>query len=188
MTVIDSGRHSRTIAVLDLNSFHQTCIGGHHYALSSLRDRVRIAVDYVGAGYAGLAHILEIRPDIIKLDLSLTRGIDSDPARAALATALVSFANEIDCTLVAEGVETPQERRALERLNIGIGQGFSLCRPMPLLAAMHFLMQTCIDSKVSQIQGRSADANVDEQKVASTTDESSMSILDRILKAAKIER
>jgi EAL domain-containing protein (putative c-di-GMP-specific phosphodiesterase class I) len=53
---------------------------------------IRVAVDDAGSGYASLRHILELRPDIIKMDLSITRDIDTDPARRALATALVIFA------------------------------------------------------------------------------------------------
>lgn len=118
-----------------------------HDALSLLRDKVRIAVDDVGAGYSGLVHILEVKPEIMKLDISLTRGIDSDPVRAALATALVTFANEIGSTLVAEGIETSDERQTLERLNVGHGQGFFLCRPMPVLALSRFLMRETFDHK-----------------------------------------
>jgi EAL domain-containing protein (putative c-di-GMP-specific phosphodiesterase class I) len=57
------------------------------------------------AGYAGLRHILRLRPDIIKLDIDLTRGIDADPARHALAGALMTFAHEIGAVVVAEGTD-----------------------------------------------------------------------------------
>lgn len=83
-------------------------------ALDDLRRRgTRIAVDDAGAGYAGLRHILNLRPNVIKLDLELTRGIHGDPARRALATAMISFARELDAKVVAEGIET---RRELETL------------------------------------------------------------------------
>ena len=92
----------------------------------------RLAIDDTGAGFASLRHILTLAPDIIKLDITLTRGLDSDPARRALATALISFANEIGATLVAEGVETQAEVNELEALGVGLGQGFFFARPAPL--------------------------------------------------------
>lgn len=102
-------------------------------ALDHLRRRgVRIAVDDTGAGYAGLQHILRLRPDILKLDITLTRGIDVDPVRRSLATALVAFAAETGATIVAEGVEIPGELETLQRIGIPWGQGYHLARPSPL--------------------------------------------------------
>jgi EAL domain-containing protein (putative c-di-GMP-specific phosphodiesterase class I)/CheY-like chemotaxis protein len=102
-------------------------------ALTELRRHgVRIAVDDAGAGYAGLQHLLRLRPDIIKLDLDLTRGIHTDPARRALAGALVGFAKEIEAVVVAEGVETADELATLHTLDVAWGQGYHLARPGPL--------------------------------------------------------
>jgi EAL domain-containing protein (putative c-di-GMP-specific phosphodiesterase class I) len=99
-------------------------------ALDELRTRgVRIAVDDAGSGYAGLQHLLRLRPEIIKVDLDLTRGIDADPARRALARALVAFAAEIHATIVAEGIETERELSALCSLSVPWGQGYHLGRP-----------------------------------------------------------
>ena len=98
--------------------------------LRGLRRRgVRIAVDDTGAGYAGLRHLLHVRPDIVKLDVALTRGVDTDPARRALAAGLVTFAQEIDAAVVAEGIETEDELQTLRTLGIGWGQGYHLARP-----------------------------------------------------------
>jgi EAL domain-containing protein (putative c-di-GMP-specific phosphodiesterase class I) len=89
----------------------------------------RIAVDDAGAGYASLRHILNVRPDIIKLDLALTRGVDADPARQALAGALLGFGEQIGATLIAEGIETQGELAELVRLGLRYGQGYLLGRP-----------------------------------------------------------
>ena len=100
--------------------------------LEVLRTRgVRIAVDDAGAGFSGLRHILQLRPEILKLDLTLTAGIDLDPARRALATALVTFADEIGATIVAEGIETQGELDTLRALGVPWGQGYHLARPGP---------------------------------------------------------
>ena len=102
-------------------------------ALVRLRSRgLRIAIDDAGAGYSSLRHILNLRPDIIKLDIALTRGIDTDPARQALAIALVSFRNEIDAILVAEGIESKGELEMLVQLGLSHGQGYYLGRPAEL--------------------------------------------------------
>jgi EAL domain-containing protein (putative c-di-GMP-specific phosphodiesterase class I) len=101
--------------------------------LDPLRQRgVRIAVDDAGAGYSGLRHVLSLRPDILKLDIDLTRSIDIDPARRALATAMVSFSREIDAVIIAEGVETEAELDTLRGLGIPWAQGFHLAHPGPL--------------------------------------------------------
>jgi EAL domain-containing protein (putative c-di-GMP-specific phosphodiesterase class I) len=96
------------------------------------RQGARLAVDDMGAGYASFRHLLGLDPDIVKLDIYLTRGIDSDPARRALATALASFTRETRRQLIAEGVETRQELRALQQLGVNWAQGYYLGRPAPL--------------------------------------------------------
>jgi len=99
-------------------------------ALRPLRKRgVRLAVDDAGAGFASLNHILALSPDIIKLDVSLTGGIDHDSARQALASSLMAFAARIGATVVAEGIETLRELEALQILGIRYGQGFLLGAP-----------------------------------------------------------
>lgn len=102
-------------------------------ALQPLRDRgVRLAVDDVGAGYATMQHILQLRPDIIKLDMSLTRDIDSDRPRRALADALIGFAHGTGSQIVAEGVETEAELATLAELGVDAVQGYLTGRPQPL--------------------------------------------------------
>lgn len=96
------------------------------------RRGVRLAVDDAGAGFASLQHILRLEPDIIKLDLALTRDIDSDAVRRALASSLVTFAHEVGAEIVAEGIETPGEQSTLSALGIELGQGYHLARPGPL--------------------------------------------------------
>jgi EAL domain-containing protein (putative c-di-GMP-specific phosphodiesterase class I) len=102
-------------------------------ALAPLRALgAAIAIDDVGAGFASLSHILKLAPDIVKLDLSLTRGIAADPARDALASSLVDFASGIDATIGAEGIETQSELDRLRLLKVRYGQGFHLGVPAAL--------------------------------------------------------
>ncbi len=93
-------------------------------ALHRLRELgSRVAIDDAGAGFASLRHILLIAPEIIKIDVSLTANIDSDPRRRALAAALISFAEEMSIEVIAEGVETEDEHAALEVLGVRLGTG-----------------------------------------------------------------
>lgn len=101
-------------------------------ALARVRARgVRIAVDDAGSGYASLRHVLSIRPDIIKLDISLTRAIETDPVRQALAAAIVAFGGHVSCRIVAEGIETEAQLTALRALGVEYGQGYLLAKPLP---------------------------------------------------------
>lgn len=106
--------------------------------LQPYRDRgLQIAVDDAGAGYASFRHILNLEPDRIKLDMSLTRDIDIDPARRALAAALIHFAADTGSKLVAEGVETAAEAATLIELGVERAQGYFLGRPMTLQMMQH---------------------------------------------------
>lgn len=91
-----------------------------------------LAVDDAGAGYSTFQHILRLRPEVIKLDRSITESIDKDRARRALATALVIFAGEVGASVVAEGIETEAELLAVRATGIGRGQGYGLGRPQQL--------------------------------------------------------
>jgi EAL domain-containing protein (putative c-di-GMP-specific phosphodiesterase class I) len=88
-----------------------------------------VALDDTGAGYAGLQHLLAVRPSIVKLDRSLVSGIDHDEAKAGLVELLGVLANRIDAWLLAEGVERPGEAMVLRRLGVPLAQGFLFGRP-----------------------------------------------------------
>jgi EAL domain-containing protein (putative c-di-GMP-specific phosphodiesterase class I) len=90
-----------------------------------------IAVDDAGAGYAGLRHLLALRPAIIKLDRELIRDVDVDQAKLALVEMLGVFAGRIDAWMLAEGIERPGELAALADLGVPLGQGYALARPGP---------------------------------------------------------
>jgi EAL domain-containing protein (putative c-di-GMP-specific phosphodiesterase class I) len=89
----------------------------------------RLAVDDVGAGYSGLRQIIEVLPDYLKLDRSLVSGIDTDPDRAALVSAIAGYSRHVRSLLVAEGIERQAERRTLESLEVPLAQGFHLAMP-----------------------------------------------------------
>jgi len=102
-------------------------------AVDRLRaEGVRLAIDDAGAGFASLRHILRLAPELIKLDRTLIHGIEVDRAQQALAAGLTSFAQGIDATIVAEGIEYIEELSVLEKLGVACGQGYYLGRPGPL--------------------------------------------------------
>lgn len=100
--------------------------------LAPLRAKgLRIAVDDAGTGYSGLHQIVQLQPDMIKLDRALVSGIDSDQAKRAMCAAMVHYAGESGACVVAEGVETADETAELVRLGVTHAQGFHLGRPLP---------------------------------------------------------
>lgn len=108
--------------------------------LQPLRARgLLLAIDDAGAGYASFRHILNLKPDRIKLDMSITKNIDADSSRRALAAAFARFAEEIGTTLIAEGVETREELETLQALGIHGAQGNFLSAALPLERALALL-------------------------------------------------
>lgn len=106
-------------------------------ALSALRERgAQIAVDDAGAGYAGLQHLMRLRPDIIKLDRSLIDGIAADDVKAALIESFASFAHRTGADLCAEGIESLDDLRAVRDLGVTYAQGYVFARPSPGWAAV----------------------------------------------------
>ncbi|WP_449257500.1 EAL domain-containing protein [Bosea sp. (in: a-proteobacteria)] len=88
-----------------------------------------IAYDDFGAGYNCIAALLEIRPDILKLDMSLIRGIDADVRRRAIMSAIHDVCRRLRIAVIAEGIETRQEMDALRDLGIKLMQGYYFARP-----------------------------------------------------------
>jgi EAL domain-containing protein (putative c-di-GMP-specific phosphodiesterase class I) len=83
----------------------------------------RIAVDDLGAGYAGLTSFALLEPEIVKLDMSLTRGVDRSSVKQKLVGSISTLCREMGMTIVVEGVETPEERDALASLGCDLLQG-----------------------------------------------------------------
>jgi EAL domain-containing protein (putative c-di-GMP-specific phosphodiesterase class I) len=101
-----------------------------HEELEPLRRRgLRIAVDDAGAGYSSLRHVLELRPDFIKIDRWLIDGIAKDHARRVAVGAFMSLARDLGSVVVAEGVERDADLAAVRRLGLHAVQGYLLGRP-----------------------------------------------------------
>jgi EAL domain-containing protein (putative c-di-GMP-specific phosphodiesterase class I) len=101
-------------------------------SMHRLRERgARIAVDDTGAGYAGLRRLMELRPDMIKLDRAFVTGIDGDPAKSAMVEALVRYGAATGAWVCAEGIETDAELVAVADLDVAFGQGWALGAAAP---------------------------------------------------------
>jgi EAL domain-containing protein (putative c-di-GMP-specific phosphodiesterase class I) len=99
-------------------------------ALRRLRDQgCLFAVDDLGSGFASLRHVLDLHPDMVKLDRSLVESIDTDPVRKKLAAALVEFSASFDCVVIAEGIERVEEQIACLDIGVQLGQGYLFGRP-----------------------------------------------------------
>jgi PAS domain S-box-containing protein len=98
-------------------------------AMDLLDPPALLAVDDAGAGYASLRHVLELRPDFVKIEPSFVHEIDRDQTRQAMIAGMVRYAAENETRLIAEGIETEAERRTLLRLGVRFGQGYLLGVP-----------------------------------------------------------
>ena len=108
-------------------------------AFKEIRDYYRdlgfqFALDDTGAGYAGLEALVEISPDYIKVDRSFVSGIDVDPVRKTMLSALQTVSEQTNALLIAEGLDTIEELETLAELNIPFGQGWLFGKPTPLRA------------------------------------------------------
>jgi EAL domain-containing protein (putative c-di-GMP-specific phosphodiesterase class I)/CheY-like chemotaxis protein len=101
-----------------------------HGRVAALRAMgFRIAVDDMGAGYAGLTAFAQIKPEVVKLDMSIIRGIDQDPVKRKLVSAMTTLCHDMGMQVIAEGIETIAERDAVDELGCELMQGFLFARP-----------------------------------------------------------
>ena len=137
-TVLDDGHLAAVLAarsrptVLELTEHERVDdYAALREAIVALGPDIRTAVDDAGAGVANFSHLVELRPDFVKIDIGLVRGVNADLTRQALVVGLRHFAQAMDRDVIAEGVETEAERRTLLALGVELGQGFLFGRPAP---------------------------------------------------------
>jgi PAS domain S-box-containing protein len=124
------GEHAHRTVIEVTEHAVLTDVDAFKAARARLREHgIQLAIDDVGSGFSGLQRLLDFEPDILKLDLSLSRDIDRDPKRRALASALIAFGESADMLVIAEGIETAKEVETLRDLGIGFGQGYHLAMP-----------------------------------------------------------
>jgi len=95
----------------------------------------QIAIDDLGAGYAGLTSFVQLEPKIAKLDMSLVRSVNTDSRRQAIIRSMKSLCDELGMSVIAEGVETSEERDTLMELGCDLLQGYLFATPQRKFAA-----------------------------------------------------
>ncbi len=91
----------------------------------------RIALDDLGAGYSGLGNFTQLEPDVVKLDMGLVRGVDTDTTKRRLVRSMIQLCRDMEIAVVGEGVETVSERDVLAELGCTLFQGYLFARPAP---------------------------------------------------------
>lgn len=125
-------------AITDFASFRRSL---EHYR----EQGYSIAVDDAGAGYSSLQAIAELRPDYIKLDMSIIKDVDKNPLKQTMLEAMIKMASAINSKIIAEGIETQQELTTLIRMGVHYGQGYFLSRPgFPLPVIQENVFNTII--------------------------------------------
>jgi EAL domain-containing protein (putative c-di-GMP-specific phosphodiesterase class I) len=112
--------------------------------VEKIRDKVaalrmlgfRIAIDDLGAGYAGLSSFATLEPDIVKLDMSLVRSIDKEPVKQKVVASMIALCKDMGLLIVAEGVETASECNTLVELGCDLLQGYLFAKPGPPFPAV----------------------------------------------------
>ena len=107
-------------------------IGDVERRLADLRALgFRIAVDDLGAGYAGLSYFARVSPDIVKIDMSLTRDVERDPVKRRIVASMCQLARELSMSVVAEGIETEAELACVTEIGADLIQGYVIGKPQP---------------------------------------------------------
>jgi EAL domain-containing protein (putative c-di-GMP-specific phosphodiesterase class I) len=90
---------------------------------------VHLVVDDLGAGYSNLKRILDLEPRVVKLDRGLIMGVDKSKRHQTLVQSVVALCTDLNAVVVAEGIETPSEFKALCDTGVEYGQGYLFARP-----------------------------------------------------------
>jgi EAL domain-containing protein (putative c-di-GMP-specific phosphodiesterase class I)/CheY-like chemotaxis protein len=97
-----------------------------------------VAVDDLGAGYSGLTSFLQLDPEVAKLDIALVRNLHREPTKAKLVRSITALCKELGITVLAEGIESREERDALQHLGCDLQQGFLFARPGRAFPSVHW--------------------------------------------------
>ena len=117
-----------------------TDISSNSHRLQELREvGIRIAVDDFGQGYSSLAYLSDLPVDLLKIDRRFVDHIDREESNQAIVSAVLNLGQSLGLTIIAEGVERPEELDYLNRVECDLFQGFLLSRPLPVEEATALL-------------------------------------------------
>jgi EAL domain-containing protein (putative c-di-GMP-specific phosphodiesterase class I) len=138
--------------VLELTETHMPRLT--HSLLGDLQDLrtqgVRVAIDDLGTGYSSLARLTELPVDILKIDLAFVAGLGRDRSCEAVVRAVIGIGQALGMTVVAEGVETPQQADLLRRYGCDTVQGYLYSPPRPETELLHYLQQAQTGSQTRE--------------------------------------
>ncbi|GAA1343877.1 EAL domain-containing protein [Arthrobacter roseus] len=137
-----------------------------------------IAIDDAGAGYAGLRHLLSLRPSMIKVDRDLIQDVDRDETKRALIEMLGTFASRVDAWILAEGVEREGELDALVALGVPLVQGYYLARPGPPWASIDVGLAHRLASRQPVIDGVTVRALLENATTATSVEHAASCFTD----------
>lgn len=124
--------HARSVVLEITERASLEVIGEIESRLKRLRELgYRVAVDDLGAGYAGLSYLAQLSPEVVKIDMSLVRGIDTDVVRQRVVASICKLAHDLDMLIVAEGIETSSEYACVSELGADLLQGYFIAKPGP---------------------------------------------------------
>lgn len=115
---------------------HITDVAGRMNRLRKLG--FRIAIDDLGAGYAGLNSLVQLQPDVVKLDMVLIRNVHLDANRQGVVAALIALSERLNMRVICEGVETVEEREFLTSVGGNWLQGYHFARPGPAVPGVNW--------------------------------------------------
>jgi EAL domain-containing protein (putative c-di-GMP-specific phosphodiesterase class I) len=108
---------------------------------------VRLALDDFGTGYSSLSYVARFPLDVLKIDRSIVREVDSDPAAERVARAVVGLAHSLEMRVVAEGVDAAGQAEVLRRIGCDELQGFSICESVRLEELVELLERDAFGKK-----------------------------------------
>jgi EAL domain-containing protein (putative c-di-GMP-specific phosphodiesterase class I) len=123
------------------------------HEICALREAgIYVALDDFGTGYASLTHLLTVPVDMIKIDKSFIDKMEAGNASFAIVKGLITIANDLNISIVAEGVETPTQAAQLRDIRCPLAQGFHFARPANRHEITHLLLQRAQSSSREELQ------------------------------------
>jgi diguanylate cyclase (GGDEF)-like protein len=142
----------RLLLELTESAWTQDSQGGRPQLDAMRATGLKLAMDDFGAGQSSLGRLADLPVSVLKIDRGLLNGVPTRPAAAAVLRAAVQLGDAVGCDVVAEGIETEEQRDHLRMLGVRLGQGFLMARPLPEAQATELLLERLAPSRRAQVR------------------------------------